>query len=77
MGDKIDFNLLATVLNAGVTVILLGGLIIGISTAQLIMIGVLGYAMSFLFRRIGSPANRAVSGPIKFCLGASASGWLA
>ena len=27
--------------------------------------------------RIGSPANRAVSGPIKFCLGASASGWLA
>lgn len=62
MGDIIDFNLLATVLNAGVTVILLGGLIIGISTAQLIMIGVLGYAMSFLFRRIGRnqagiPAN--------------------
>ncbi len=27
--------------------------------------------------RIGSPANRAVSGPIKFCLGASASGGLA
>ena len=52
MGDKIDFNLLAIVLNAGVSVILLGGLIFGINTAQLIMIGVLGYGMSILFRRI-------------------------
>ena len=52
MGDKIDFNLLAIVLNAGVSVILLGGLILGINPAQLIMIGVLGYGMSILFRRI-------------------------
>ena len=53
MGDKIDFSLLAVVLNAGVSVILLGGLILGINPAQLIMIGVLGYGMSFLLRRIG------------------------
>lgn len=53
MGDKIDFSLLAVVLNAGVSVILLGGLILGINPAQLIMIGVLGYSMSILFRRIG------------------------
>ena len=53
MGDKIDFSLLAVVLYAGVSVILLGGLILGINPAQLIMIGVLGYGMSILFRRIG------------------------
>ena len=53
MGDKIDFSLLAVVLNAGVSVILLGGLILGINPAQLIMIGVLGYGMSISFRRIG------------------------
>ena len=53
MGDKIDFSLLAVVLNAGVSVILLGGLILSINPAQLIMIGVLGYGMSILFRRIG------------------------
>lgn len=53
MGDKIDFSLLAVVLNAGVSVILLGGLILDINPAQLIMIGVLGYGMSILFRRIG------------------------
>ena len=46
MGDKIDFSLLAVVLNAGVSVILLGGLILSINPAQLIMIGVLGYGMS-------------------------------
>ena len=33
MGDKIDFSLLAVVLNAGVSVILLGGLILGINPA--------------------------------------------
>ena len=65
MGDKIDFNLLATILNAGVTVILLGGLIIGINTAQLIMIGVLGYAMSFLFRRISRNQNGVPVNPKK------------
>ena len=53
MGDKIDFSLLAVVLNAGVSVILLGGLILDINPAQLIMIGVLGYGMGILFRRIG------------------------
>lgn len=57
MGDKIDFNLLATVLNAGVTVILIGGLLLGINTVQLIIVGVLGYAMSFLFRRISHNHN--------------------
>lgn len=63
MGDKIDFGLLAIVLNAGVSVILLGGLILGINPAQLIMIGVLGYGMSILFRRIGR--NQAGIAPKK------------
>ena len=59
MGDKIDFSLLAVVLNAGVSVILLGGLILGINPAQLIMIGVLGYGMSILFRRTQSDRHCA------------------
>ena len=58
MGDKIDFSLLAVVLNAGVSVILLGGLILGINPAQLIMIGVLGYGMSILFRSHRTQSGR-------------------
>lgn len=53
MGDKIDFTLLATVMNAGVSVILLGGLFLGINSIQLIIIGVIGYSMAFLFRKAG------------------------
>ena len=53
MNDKIDFTMLATILNAGTFVILLGGLLLGYNPIQLIIIGVMGYGMSFLFRRIG------------------------
>lgn len=53
MSDKIDFILLATILNAGTFVILLGGLLLGYNAIQLVIIGVMGYGMSFLFRRIG------------------------
>lgn len=57
MGDKIDFSLLATILSAGLFVILLGGLILSFNTSQLIAIGVIGYSMVFLFRRIGKKQN--------------------
>lgn len=53
MGNKIDFTLLANIINPAIFVILAGGLLLGYNTAQLIIIGVLGYSMSFLFRRIG------------------------
>lgn len=57
MGDKIDFSLLATILSAGIFVILAGGLLLSYNTAQLIVIGVVGYTMVFLFRRIGKKQN--------------------
>ena len=57
MGDKIDFSLLATILSAGILVILAGGLLLSYNTAQLIVIGVVGYTMVFLFRRIGKKQN--------------------
>ena len=53
MGDKIDFNLLATIMNPAIFVILAGGLILEYNTVQLIIIGVIGYSMCFIFRRIG------------------------
>lgn len=57
MGDKIDFSLLATILSAGIFVILAGGLLLSYNTAQLIVIGVVGYTMVFLFRHIGKKQN--------------------
>lgn len=57
MGNKIDFSLLATILSAGIFVILAGGLLLSYNTAQLIVIGVVGYTMVFLFRRIGKKQN--------------------
>lgn len=57
MGDKINFSLLATILSAGIFVILAGGLLLSYNTAQLIVIGVVGYTMVFLFRRIGKKQN--------------------
>lgn len=57
MGDKIDFSLLATILSAGIFVILAGGLLLSYNTVQLIVIGVVGYTMVFLFRRIGKKQN--------------------
>lgn len=57
MGGNIDFSLLATILSAGIFVILAGGLLLSYNTAQLIVIGVVGYTMVFLFRRIGKKQN--------------------
>ena len=53
MGDKIDFNLLAIVLNAGVSLNFHGGLNLCKNNIQKINIRVNGYGMSILFRRIG------------------------
>lgn len=53
MSSKIDFNLLANILNPAIFVILAGGLLLGYPTGQLIIVGVFGYAMCFLFHRIG------------------------
>lgn len=61
MGDKIDFNLLANIMNPAIFVMLLGGLFLGINTTQLIMIGVVGYGLCFLFHRIGKNQAGAAS----------------
>lgn len=48
----IDFNLLCNILSPGIFVILAGGLITGYDTATLIVIGVIGYSLVFLMRRV-------------------------
>lgn len=48
----IDFNLLCNILSPGIFVILAGGLITGYDTATLIVIGVIGYSLVFLMRRL-------------------------
>lgn len=48
----IDFNLLCNILSPGIFVILAGGLLTGYDTATLIVIGVIGYSIVFLMRRL-------------------------
>ena len=48
----IDFNLLCNILSPGIFVILAGGLITRYDTATLIVIGVIGYSLVFLMRRL-------------------------
>ena len=52
MGDKRELNLLVAILNPAIFVILAGGLLLGYDTTQLIVIGVTGYALCFVLRRI-------------------------
>ena len=53
----IDFNLLANILNPAIFVILVGGLILGYNTTMLIIIGVVGYGLCFVFHRLGKNQN--------------------
>lgn len=48
----IDFNLLCNILSPGIFVILAGGLLTDYDTATLIVIGVIGYSIVFLMRRL-------------------------
>lgn len=50
--EMIDFNLLCNILSPGIFVILAGGLLTGYDTATLIVIGVIGYSIVFLMRRL-------------------------
>ena len=52
VNKMIDFNLLCNILSPGIFVILAGGLITGYDTATLIVIGVIGYSLVFLMRRL-------------------------
>lgn len=65
MGDKIDLNLLVTMLNPAIFVILLGGLLIGYDTATLIIIGVVGYGLCFILRRIARNQQGGSSASVK------------
>ena len=56
----IDFNLLCNILSPGIFVILAGGLITGYDTATLIVIGVIGYSLVFLMRRLAKRQRKQV-----------------
>lgn len=57
----IDFNLLCNILSPGIFVILAGGLITGYDTATLIVIGVIGYSLVFLMRRLAKKGKESSS----------------
>lgn len=58
MSAMIDFNLLCNILSPGIFVILAGGLLTAYDTATLIVIGVIGYSLVFLMRRLAKRQNK-------------------
>lgn len=58
MSAMIDFNLLCNILSPGIFVILAGGLLTDYDTATLIVIGVIGYSLVFLMRRLAKRQNK-------------------